>query len=314
LTQQFLTFSSGGAPVKKVFSIAKMIRACGQFALSGAESTCEYSIASDLWDIDADENQIGQVITNMLINADQAMQNGGVIKVACENVLVGEEQDLPLPNGRFIKIDIKDQGSGIPGTDLSNIFDPYFTTNEAGRGLGLTAAYSIIKKHEGHIAVATSTHTGTTFSLYLPAAAVQAEPVATTEEEVECIVGKGKVLVMDDEDAVLQVVETMLNHLGYHVELAVNGEEALAKYRNAQQLRRPFDVVIMDLLVPGGMGGKEAVRKLLAVDPQARVIVSSGYCYDPVMANYKRYGFKGVIAKPYHLAGLSVLLQQVLHH
>jgi signal transduction histidine kinase/CheY-like chemotaxis protein len=313
LTQQFLTFSSGGAPVKHSFSIAKRIKACGQFALSGAKSTCAYTIADDLWNVDADDNQIGQAMTNVLINADQSMQNGGIIGVVCENVHIGEDNDLPLPRGRFVKIAIKDQGNGIPAKDLNNIFDPYFTTKEAGRGLGLAAAYSIMKKHEGHIAVESSASAGTTFSLYLPAAAAQAEPV-TTRKATECIAGKGKILVMDDDEIVLQVVETMLNHLGYHVELAVNGEEALAKYSHAQRLRRPFDAVIMDLLVPGGMGGEVAIRKLLAIDPQARAIVSSGYCYDPVMADYKDYGFKGVIAKPYHLAGLSEQLKQLLHN
>jgi len=268
-------------------------------------------IVDDLWDVDADNDQITQVMTNILMNADQSMQNGGIIKVACENVLIGEEDDLALPRGRFVKISIKDQGNGIPGKDLNNIFDPYFTTKETGRGLGLAAAYSIMKKHEGHITVESTADTGTTFSSYLPASAVQAEHIKTVNE-AEFIAGKGKILVMDDDEIVLKVIETMLNYLGYQVELAINGEEAIAKYINARQLSRPFDAVIMDLIIPGGMGGKDAIQKLLAIAPQAKVIVSSGYSYDPVMAEYEKYGFRGVIAKPYHLAELSEQMQKLL--
>lgn len=310
LTQQFLTFSSGGDPVKQSFSIAKKIMDWGQSALTGTHSTCVYSLAKDLWPVDADDQQIGQVVTNILVNADQAMAGGGIIRVNCTNVELVEAQDA-LPSGRFVKIDIQDEGSGILEKDLHALFDPYFTTKEAGRGLGLAAAYSIMNKHGGHITVVSGDQGGATFSLFLPAADVQVTDTSAADTPMASE-GQGRILVMDDDEVVLQVVQTMLNHLGYQVELAVNGEEALVKYGDAQHSGQPFDAVIMDLIVPGGMGGEEAIQQLLVINPQAKVIVSSGYCYDPVMADYKSFGFQGVMAKPYHLAGLSKQLKQLL--
>jgi len=245
------------------------------------------------------------------VNAEQSMEGGGIIRVVCKNAPMGEKQDS-LPKGRFIQIDIKDQGIGIPEKDLPALFDPYFTTKEVGRGLGLAAAYAIMNKHGGHITVASELKVGTTFSLYLPASDALVADESTADAPV-AIDGNGRILVMDDDEVVLQVVKTMLSHLGYQVVLAVNGTEALAKYVDAQQSGQPFEAVIMDLIVPTGMGGEEAIQQLLAIDPRAKVIVSSGYCYDPVMADYKSYGFKGVMAKPYHLAGLREQLTQLLH-
>jgi len=311
LTRQFLTFSKGGAPVKNSISAAHLIKNHGRFALSGTKSTCAYTLPDDLWKIDADEGQIGQVITNVLINADQSMQDGGTIRVACRNVAVTEDHDLPLRPGNYLEISIQDQGDGIPEEYLGKVFDPYFTTKANSQGLGLASAFSIIKKHEGYIVAESTVGTGTTVTLFIPALASQ--EISTERNEPEILAGEGKILLMDDDPMILQIVATALEELGYQVALARDGRAAIGMYADACQSAQPFDAVIMDLTIPGGMGGKEAIQKLLEIDPKARVIVSSGYCDDPVMADYKSYGFSGVIAKPYCLTELSKQMQRVLH-
>ncbi len=309
LTQQFLTFSQGGAPVKSSVAAAPLVKSYGTFAMSGANATIGYTIPNDLWYIEADAGQIGQVLTNILLNADQAMPEGGAIKVQCENAVIGEGDRLPLTSGNYVKITIQDQGSGILTDNLGRIFDPYFTTKESGRGLGLASAYAIMKKHAGHIAVTSAGGEGATFTLYIPAATRR---TATLQAETpQPPVGGKRILVMDDDEVLLKVVGEMLGDSGHQVAFALDGKEALSRYAAARQAAAPFDLVIMDLTIPGGMGGKEAIRKLLELDPEAKAIVSSGYCNDPVMAEYKRYGFKGVIAKPYRLADLQAQLQQV---
>lgn len=310
LTQQFLTFSKGGAPVKNAISAAYLVRNYGHFALSGTTATCDYSLPDDLWKIAADEGQIGQVITNILINADQSMPEGGTIRVEGENVVVTEEHGLPLRQGNYLKISFKDTGNGIPEEYLGKIFDPYFTTKAAGRGLGLASAYSIMNKHEGCIVVESSADAGTTVTLYIPALTSQESPPEV--EELETLVGTGKILIMDDDAMILQIVGAALEDLGYEVAVAHDGQAAVAMYADAWQTAQPFDAVITDLTVPGGMGGKEAVRQLLKIDPRAKVIVSSGYCNDPVMADYQSYGFSGMIAKPYCLTELRKQMQRVL--
>ena len=308
LTRKFLTFAKGGAPVKSSIATANLIRSFGNFAMSGGNATCAYTLPDDLWNIEADEAQIGQVITNILLNADQSMQEGGCIRVQCENAVVGKETGLPLLSGRYVKITITDQGSGIAEENLGRIFDPYFTTKESGRGLGLASAYAILKKHGGYISVASIVGTGTTFTLFIPAAVF---PTAMLQEkEPQAPTGSKKILVMDDDEVLLQVVGIMLEEMGHHVVFAYYGKEALSRYADARQTAEPIDLVIMDLTIPGGMGGKEAIQKLLELDPKAKAIVSSGYCNDPVMADYKQYGFKGVIAKPYRFADLSTQLQK----
>jgi PAS domain S-box-containing protein len=310
LTQQFLTFSKGGAPIKSSISAAHLIRNYGHFALSGTKSTCAYTFPDDLWRIDADEGQIGQVITNILINADQSMPDGGTISLACENVTLCEDHGLPLQPGNYVKISVNDQGNGIPEEYLGKIFDPYFTTKPNGRGLGLASAYSIMKKHGGHIEAESKAGSGATVTLFLPALASQGTQPKV--EEPVLLQGAGKILIMDDDDLILQIVAATLEELGHEVAQAHDGKAAIALYAGARQSAQPFDAVIMDLTVPGGMGGKEAVQKILEIDPQAKVIVSSGYCNDPVMADYRSYGFCGVIAKPYSPEELGKQIQLVL--
>ncbi len=310
LALQFLTFSQEDKPVKKVLSAANLIKSYGRLALSGAKSICEYNIPNDLWNIEADDAQMGQVLTNLLINADQSMEEGGTIRIDCENAVVREDLKLPLPNGNYLKIRIQDQGIGIPHEYLDKIFDPYFTTKETGRGLGLTATYSIVKKHKGHIAVESAMGAGTTFTLYLPASLV---PVAhPKKEEAEVTYGNGKILVLDDDELLLRVVGTMLEALGYEAEFALDGEECVLKYKEARQAGQPFDAVIMDLIVPGGMGGREAMQRLLEIDPHTKGIVTSGYSNNSILTDFSSYGFSGVIAKPYRFSALSKQLQQIL--
>ena len=310
LSGQLLTFAKGGAPIKKVISLAKLVRESGKLALAGSKSRCEFSIPEDLWSVEADEGQINQVINNLLINADQAMPSGGIIKIEAGNVIVEEGSDLPLSEGKYVKLTITDQGIGIPSKYLDKIFDPYFTTKQKGSGLGLATAYSIIKNHSGHIKVESQVGVGTTFYIYLPAK--EAEPVAALDEQVTPIIGQGKVLVMDDDEKIREILCRMLGRLGYEADSASDGSQAIEKFVKAKESGRPFDAVILDLTVPGGMGGKETIEKLLKIDPQVKAIVSSGYSDDPIMANFKEYGFSEVIAKPYRVVELSKILQRVI--
>ncbi len=311
LTQQLLTFAKGGAPIKETASIAHLIGDTAEFALRGSNVRCDVRLPDDLWPVEVDEGQMSQVIQNLIINADQAMPEGGVLRIRAENVTVSSEGDLPLPPGRYVKVTFTDQGVGIPEEHLSKVFDPFFTTKQKGSGLGLATAYSIIKRHGGHIAVESTLGAGTTFTIYLPASEKPLPPEVTSREEAP--VGRGHVLLMDDEAIIRDVGSQMLACLGYEVDVARDGNEAIRLYREKKERGEPYDVVIMDLTVRGGMGGREAIKKLLEFDPQARVIVSSGYSNDPIMAEYGRYGFRGVVAKPYKLQDLSRVLDQVMN-
>ena len=310
LTQQLLTFSKGGEPIKKLISVAELIKETAGFALTGSNVRCEFSISDDLWSVEADEGQISQVFNNLIINADQAMPDGGIIKISCENVFISKKDNLPLKEGKYVKITIKDQGIGIPKKYLSKIFDPFFTTKKKGSGLGLATAYSIIKKHEGHISVDSEVGKGTTFYIYLPASEKREKVIEKGIEQG--IKGKGKVLLMDDEDMILEIVGEMLHFLGYEVEFAKDGNEAIKIYKEAKASGCPFNVVILDLTVPGGMGGKEAIKELKEIDPDVKAIVSSGYSTDPIMADFEKHGFCGVIAKPYKMEELSEILKKVI--
>ncbi len=312
LTRQLLTFAKGGAPIKKTSSLREIVGQSCSFSLSGSNVKCNFSFAEDLMPSDVDAGQISQVMQNLIINAAQAMPHGGAINVACSNVVVGPGDSLPLSAGPHIKISIQDQGIGIPNENLSKIFDPYFTTKPTGSGLGLATSYSIIHKHGGFIGVESEPGAGSVFHVYLPASLKQLPVPAAETREVTMTGGKGRVLVMDDEEAVRKVAGQMLTVLGYEPILARDGAEALEQYRNALQAGRPVDAVIMDLTIPGGMGGKDAIGKVLEFDPQARVIVASGYSNDPVMAEFRSHGFKGVMAKPFTLNSFSKVLSRVM--
>lgn len=311
LTQQLLTFARGGAPVRKTISVGELIRESASFTLRGSDVCAEFFISDDLRDVDIDEGQISQVIQNLVINADQAMPSGGIITIRAENVTIPGDEDHPLKDGDYVKISITDRGAGISQEHMGKIFDPYFTTKQKGSGLGLATSYFIIKNHDGHIAVSSREGEGATFYLYLPATARKGRVPGRNEED-PIRRGKGRVLIMDDEEAVLEIASDMLEHIGYETGFARNGEEAVRDYVKAWEAGAPFDAVIMDLTIPGGMGGKEAVKRILAVDPDAKVIVSSGYSNDPVMANYLSYGFKGVVVKPYKTRDLSLAVHTVM--
>jgi two-component system, cell cycle sensor histidine kinase and response regulator CckA len=308
LTRQLLTFAKGGETVKETASIKKLIKESSIFVLRGSKSECEFQIAEDLWPVDADLGQISQVITNITINANQAMPEGGIIRITAENIPPERIGNLPLKPGRHIRISIIDQGVGIPEKHLSKIFDPYFTTKQAGSGLGLASAYSIIKKHNGYISVDSRFGTGTGFHIYLPASDKE---VPVKDKEI-LLKGHGKILMMDDDQLLKEMSEDMLDMLGYESAFADDGDEAIEKYRKAMESGKPYDAVILDLTIPGGMGGKEAIKMLLEMDPDVKAIVFSGYAEGEVLSNYREHGFKAMMKKPFDMNVLGKVLKDVL--
>jgi PAS domain S-box-containing protein len=313
LTHQLLTFSRGGIPVKKVMQIDTLIRESATFALRGSRVKPEFAIADNLWAVEADEGQINQVINNLIINANQAMPNGGIINIRASNIVNNEQRLLAMPDGDYIEISIRDYGIGIPEGNKARMFEPYFTTKGKGSGLGLATSYSIIKNHGGTITFESKLGVGTTFHMYLPATK---EALKKKEEKVDeqriIPMSHDRILVMDDEEGIRKLLSNMLKDAGYEVELTQNGIEAIQKYTEAKKSGQPFDVVILDLTVPGGMGGKDVIVKLLEIDPEVKAIVSSGYADDPIMAEYKKYGFRGVVTKPYNLKLMRETISSIL--
>jgi PAS domain S-box-containing protein len=312
LAKQLLTFARGGTPIKELTSISVIIHDSAKFSTAGTQARCEIAAPTNLWPVEVDAGQISQVIQNLVINAVQSMPQGGEVNIDARNATLKENNPLSLAPGKYVKITVSDQGIGIWPDHLAKIFDPFFTTKQKGSGLGLATAYSIIKNHEGHITVDSTVGQGTTFSMYLPAAAKKYVPEPEAEPELRR--GEGRILVMDDEEMIRNSVGLMLNHLGYEAEFAEDGTRALEAYVRAQEAQSPFDAVIMDLTVPGGMGGKETITKLLELDPQAKAIVFSGYADDPIVSNFQEFGFRGFIKKPYSIGDLSEVLYKVLHN
>lgn len=308
LTRQLLTFAKGGAPIKETASIQKLIEESSIFVLQGSKSVCEFKIAEDLWPVEADVGQISQVISNIIINANQAMPDGGIIRITAENLTPDKIYEIPVKPGRYICISIKDQGGGIAEKNISKIFDPYFTTKQAGSGLGLATAYSIIKKHNGHISVDSIPGTGTTFDIYLPAS----DKEVPAKEEAVLLTGRGKILMMDDDELLKEIAEDMLDMLGYESEFAKNGTETIEMYEKAVKSEKPYDAVFLDLTIPGGMGGKEVIEILQKMDPEVKAIVLSGYSDGEIMSNFLEYGFKGMMAKPFDVYALGKVLNDVL--
>ncbi len=306
LTQQLLTFARGGTPVRQAASIAEVISESASFVLSGSKVRCEIELPEDLWVVEIDAGQISQVVNNLLINAMQAMPEGGTVRVRGENL----SRPPGSLVGNYVVIQVSDEGVGIPREYLNRIFDPYFSTKEKGRGLGLASAYSIAQQHDGLLEVASEPGRGTLLSLYLPASEAQA--VTGRADEAEAFAGSGRLLIMDDDEQVRTVTGSMVEQLGYRAAYAADGAEAIESYRQALSGAEPFDAVIMDLTIPGGMGGQAAIRHLLELDPQVRAIVASGYSNDPVLANYRTYGFRGRISKPFQTEDLVRAMREVL--
>ncbi len=310
LTRQLLTFARGGSPIRSAVSVDEVIREASSFSARGSSARCEYRMADDLWPVHADRGQIAQVVQNLVLNAIQAMPQGGIISIEAQNAVLSPGTSLPLAAGDYVRITVHDQGVGIPPEIQGRIFDPYFTTKDTGQGLGLAITYSIVKKHDGHLVVDSAPEEGTTFTLYLPAAeGIESQPERESSRLPE---RTGRVLFMDDEEMLRKVAKILLEEMGYEVACARDGTEAVKLFAAAQNAGAPFDVVITDLTIPGGMGGLATLEKLRQLDPDVRVIVSSGYSEDPVMASFEEHGFDAMIAKPYTQEEMSQVLSQAL--
>jgi signal transduction histidine kinase/CheY-like chemotaxis protein len=310
LTQQLLTFSKGGAPVKKAMNVANLVRESATFPLRGCKSVVEFSVPDDLWNCEVDEGQIAQVIGNLVINADQAMAKGGRIRISVENMIVGPGDTILLSSGRYVRISVTDEGKGIPPENVSKLFDPYFSTKPDGTGLGLATSYSIIKNHSGQIAVESEDGAGSTFHIYIPA--TNKEVPESASMALSASAKHARILIVDDDPVIRNIVSEMMTDLGYEVQVAEEGSAAVDMYRQAIQTGARFDVVILDLTIPGGVGGRDAAAMLLEIDPDARCIVSSGYSNDPVMADYRNFGFLGIVSKPYRIESLVETVNSVL--
>lgn len=318
LTKQLLTFSKGGTPVLEVTTVSEMVDECAQFILRGSNVKCTVERDDDLWAVDADKAQISQVVNNLIINADQAMPEGGKIDIRMRNLRLGHAEVPALDSGEYVCIEVKDEGTGIAPKDLKRIFEPYFTTKENGNGLGLASSYSIINSHKGTITADSAISVGSAFRVYLPkshAPIDSPKPVKKkTEKGKEKIHrGKGRILVMDDMEAMMMVAGEILTVLGYDVEYSTNGEEAIQVYKEAKDSGNAFDAVVFDLTVPGGMGGEEAANILIQYDSDLIAIASSGYTTSNVMSDYKNSSFKAVVPKPYRIKEMSDALNDVLN-
>jgi two-component system cell cycle sensor histidine kinase/response regulator CckA len=312
LTQQLVTFSRGGDPWKKIMTVSSVIKNTARFALSGSSVKCRFSLSENLAPVLADEVQLRQVIHNIVTNAKEAMPDGGDITIGGANVKIGREDVIPLPPGNYIRISVKDKGAGIKEEHLSRIFDPYFTTKDMGAqkglGLGLSISYSIIKKHDGYISVESTAGVGTAVRIYLPASTV-----GTKDTDAEkATVPKGRILVMDDAEQVRDVTSNMLIELGYEVACAEHGREAIDLYKQALELEAPFDLVILDLTVQGGMGGKKTLSELRTISPSVKALVATGYTDDPIVNKFSEYGFKGAVTKPYKIEELGEVLKKLI--
>jgi PAS domain S-box-containing protein len=310
LANHILAFATGGVPIRERFAVGPVVRQAAEFAVTGANVRCAFEIPDDLWSVWADRSQIAQAIHGVVRNAQQAMPQGGLVAVRARNVVVTGEEPSLSP-GRWVRIEIEDKGVGIPAALLPKVFDPFFTTRPGSTGLGLTTTASIVRQHRGHVTCRSEPDRGTTVVIWLPATPAPETPAPPVREPGEAR-RRGRVLVMDDQERIRDVVGRMLGHLGYDFDFAADGQEAIAFYERTLREGRRFDAVILDLTIPAGMGGKEAIERLLAIDPGVRAIVSSGYSNDPVMADHERYGFKALIAKPYRFEDLAAILERVL--
>ena len=313
LTWNLLTFSKGGAPVKKTFTLPRLLEESIRLALLGSSVRHTLDIDPDLWPVHADDTQLVQVVNNILINAQQAMPRGGAIEIVAENVVEREhrwEYALHGEPGSYVRISISDTGMGIPPENLASIFDPYFTTKQTGSGLGLATSHSIIKNHGGFLSVDSTLGRGTTVHVHLPASLDREieEPAGA----IDRVTGGGRILVMDDDATIRALAVSMLEFLGYKPEVVSSGSAAVERYKRALGKGRPFDAVILDLVVPEGMGGKETMEQLGVIDKKVNAILASGYVQDSMIQDFRKLGFKAIIPKPFTLGELSKTLDAVM--
>ncbi len=314
LTKQLLTFAKGGEPIRETASLGRLIRDSADFVLHGSTVSCVYDFPKDLWPVHVDKGQISQVIQNIIINARQAMPEGGTIRIECANIDNGAVEPFPdMPGKKYVKISLCDTGTGISPENRDKIFDPFYSTKEKGSGLGLAICHSIVTKHQGRIFVESTPNIGTTFTIYLPASVAGKESMQGMDmKENGDRQRPARILVMDDEELVKKVIKSQLEYLGHTVFFAGDGREAVDQYQELLGTERKIDCVIMDLTIPGGIGGREAVQDILAIDPDAKVIVASGYFNDPVMADYREHGFMAAVSKPFNLDELRRAIASVL--
>ena len=321
LSHQLLTFSKGSTPVKKVTQLEDLINQCSEFYLRGSNAVPRISICSGLWSVSADESQISQVLENLIINADQAMPHGGIIAIDCDNFTYDSNEPperLPLEDGLYVKMKVKDEGPGISEEHLEHIFKPYYTTQESGCGLGLATVYTVVKNHGGHVAVGSSMGDGTEFTAYLPATGKSkqpeesSEPLATPSNPQTRTEASGRILVIDDEKSIRDLAITTLNLLGCEVTTCPSSSEGVQRFIQANEEGQPFDLVIMDLTIPGDLGGNEAMQQILNISPRARGIASSGYSEGSVMAHFREYGFQAALSKPYNIGDLQRVVANML--
>jgi PAS domain S-box-containing protein len=310
LTQQLLTFAQGGEPLRKPHDLRPLVRSAARFATGGKPVNCVFEFAEDLYGVEVDQGQMTQVVSNLVLNAVQTMVDGGTIRLALTNVDVDEGQHGGLSQGQYVRLTVSDEGEGIPRDQLAKVFEPYFSTKPQGSGLGLAIVYSVVKRHAGRVDVESAVGQGTTFSVFLPR--TTAAVVPTEQAEVPAPCGQARVLIMDDQGLILDLATRVLKRLGYQATVARDGRKAIELYREAHLSGRPFDVVILDLTVAGGMGGVDAVAELVKIDPQVKAIASSGYATDPVMAKPKEYGFVGILPKPYSIRLVGQVLAEVV--
>ncbi len=312
LTYQLLTFAKGGPPVKKPSSAIEIIKDTVSFCLRGSNVKWDLDFEEDLWLVKLDPTQFSQVLTNLVINAKQAMPQGGTLRILARNYEIKNWlPGFPLEPGKYIEIVVQDEGEGIPEEYLPKIFDPYFTTKKEGTGLGLAITYAIIKKQGGHIRVESEVGRGTTFFVYLPAWAGQSETDSPQEEEI--YLGKGRILIMDDEEMIRETLQEALEYMGYEVITTCDGKQALEEFKNALERQEPFDLVILDLTVPGGWGGRRTLKEMRRLNPNVKAILASGYADDPAFHDARPYGFVAALRKPFTIQELSRVLQKVLH-
>lgn len=313
LSRQLLTFSKGGTGTRQTIRTADLLRDSIRIAASGSTVKVELNAPADLATIQVDRPQLLQVFQNLIVNAIQAMPNGqGNVWLTAGNVALAENQIPPLTAGQYVAIEVRDNGSGIKPEHLEKIFDPFFTTKKTGTGIGLATVVKIIKHHGGQLTVDTELGVGTSFTVFLPRAE-QEEVVETRRPpSLNLATRTNRILFMDDDPEISRLTEGMLVSMGYGVDLAKDGDEAIKFYRRYLNIKRPHDVVIMDLTVIGGMGGEECFRHLRELDPNVRAIVASGYDNDEMKRQFLDLGFCGYLTKPYRVGDLSRILKQVL--